>query len=246
MSYSIIVTMLSNIFDHFRLHSVMLGQAVIKSVAFGTNAFALNCFQQHDFGLSANIALLLAAALSGFITSFLVVPVERIKVMMQAQQKGADNAYANEVECLQAIIKSEGVTGLLGRGLGPTLAREVPSYAIYFCVYGLLMQTPLAASLGKIAPLVFGATAGCACWIPVYPIDSVKTLVQNTEGGAGNALSTWEVAADLYTRGGVAAFFDGLTPKMLRAAVNHAVTFWVYASVLEVMQVPVSKGGLTL
>jgi hypothetical protein len=227
------------------MYPVMLGQAIIKSVAFGCNAFALNYLQLHGFGLNATLALLLAAAFSGFITSFLVVPVERIKVMMQAQQKGGENAYANELECLQAILKSEGVAGLLGRGLGPTLAREVPSYAIYFCVYGLLMQTPLALSLGKTAPLVFGATAGCACWIPVYPIDSVKTLVQNTEGGADNSVSAWEVAADLYSRGGVAAFFDGLTPKMLRAAVNHAVTFWVYATVLEVLHVPTSMGVST-
>lgn len=221
----------------------MLGQAIIKSVAFGCNAFALNYMQQHDFGLGANIAMLLAAAFSGFVASFLVVPVERIKVMMQAQQKGGDNSYANEIECLRAILNREGLVGLLGRGLGPTLAREVPSYAIYFCVYGLLMQTPLAIALGNVAPLVFGATAGCACWIPVYPIDSIKSLVQNTEGGADHTVSTWDVAADLYRRGGVAAFFDGLTPKMLRAAVNHAVTFWVYARVLEALQVPAGIGS---
>jgi hypothetical protein len=74
--------------------------------------------------------------------------------MMQAQQT---TIYANELECIQAVLKNEGWMGLFSRGLGPTLAREVPSYAIYFVVYGVLMQTTLADGLGSAAPLLFGA-----------------------------------------------------------------------------------------
>lgn len=143
--------------------------------------------------------------------------------MMQAQ---SDSLYANELECIQAVLAKEGVAGLFSRGLGPTLAREIPSYAIYFVVYGVLIQTSLAQGLGTAAPLLCGAISGCACWVPVYPIDVVKTLVQNTEGGGSG--SSMEVAAQLYREEGIGAFFNGLTPKMLRASVNHAVTFWVY------------------
>jgi hypothetical protein len=80
--------------------------------------------------------------------------IERVKVMMQAQQ---DATYANEIECIKAVLENEGWTGLFSRGLGPTLAREIPSYGIYFVVYGVLMQTTMAQSLGSVAPLVFGA-----------------------------------------------------------------------------------------
>lgn len=72
--------------------------------------------------------------------------------MMQAQ-----NAYSDELQCIQAVLKNEGWTGLFSRGLGPTLAREVPSYAIYFVVYGVLMQSEMAGRLEGIAPLIFGA-----------------------------------------------------------------------------------------
>lgn len=147
--------------------------------------------------------------------------------MMQAQQ---NSQYANELECIQAVLETEGFAGLFSRGLGPTLAREIPSYAIYFVVYGILMQTAMAESLGGVAPLVCGAMSGCACWIPVYPIDVVKTLVQNTEGGSTD--SAVDVAVQLYNDEGLGAFFNGLTPKMLRASVNHAVTFWVYDLVM--------------
>ena len=59
---------------------------------------------------------------------------ERVKVMMQAQQ---NSQYSNELECIQAVLETEGFAGLFSRGLGPTLAREIPSYAIYFVVYGI-------------------------------------------------------------------------------------------------------------
>lgn len=157
---------------------------------------------------------------------------ERVKVMMQAQQ---DSLYVNELECIRAVLDSEGWTGLFSRGLGPTLAREVPSYAIYFVVYRTLMSTALAGGLGSVAPLVCGAMSGCACWIPVYPVDVVKTIVQNTEGGDANNASAMNVAMQLYRDEGIGAFFDGLTPKMLRASVNHAVTFWVYDLVMDVL-----------
>jgi solute carrier family 25 carnitine/acylcarnitine transporter 20/29 len=61
----------------------------------------------------------------------------------------------------------------------------------------------------------------------------VKTLVQNTEGGED--VSAIDVAMQLYNEEGVGAFFNGLTPKMIRASVNHAVTFWVYDLVMKAL-----------
>ena len=121
-------------------------------------------------------------AIEGVIFSISVYPEkERVKVMMQAQENRS--LYANEHECIRSILQSEGWYGFLTRGFGPTLAREVPSNAIYFVVYGLLMQTAVKDTLGIMAPMVCGAISGMACWIPVYPIDVVKTRMQNTKGG---------------------------------------------------------------
>eukprot|EP00979_Chaetoceros_neogracilis_P013661 scaffold3990_cov284-Chaetoceros_neogracile.AAC.2 len=174
-----------------------------------------------SYNLPGVAALLIAACFSGFVTSFLVTPIERIKVLLQSS-----NAYKNEIDCFQKVIKVEGVIGIFTRGLGPTLAREIPSYGIYFLIYGLLMQLPLATQLGTLAPLIFGAVTGCASWIPVYPIDVVKTLVQASDGSQN--VSALEITKQLYNDRGIRGFFDGLTPKMLRAAVNHSVTFYIY------------------
>jgi hypothetical protein len=162
---------------------------------------------------------------------------DRVKVMMQAQEKGALSQYANELECIKSIVQNEGWFGLLTRGLNLTLAREVPSNAIYFVVYGLLMQTAMKDALGVMASMVCGAISGIACWIPVYPIDVVKTRMQNTKGGksdnatndgAGGRRSSLHVATAMYTTEGIGAFFKGLGPLLLRAAVSNGVTFFVY------------------
>lgn len=228
--------------------------ALIKSVAFSANQFGLDFLKQHLPALPSVCVLLSAACFAGFVTSFLVTPIERIKIMLQAS-----NAYENEFDCLNSVMRNDGLQGLLLTGLAPTLVREIPSYGIYFLVYGVFMQTQIATSLGNFAPLVFGALSGMAAWLPVYPVDVVKTLVQNSDGK--ETYTSFEVTKKLYQEGGVGmfmtqndffnilstgylkfccrfdsgAFFDGLTPKMLRAAVNHAVCFFVYDIMMDVL-----------
>ena len=67
----------------------------------------------------------------------------------------------------------------------------------------------------------------------MYPIDVVKTLVQNSDGS--DDISGLIVAKQLFEERGIRGFFDGLTPKMLRAAVNHSVTFYVYDIMLRAL-----------
>jgi hypothetical protein len=214
---------------------MMAGQAVIKALAFSTNAATLAWLEQSmaastlsilsTITVPPTVLLLTAACTAGFITSFVVAPIERIKVMMQAS-----SAYRNEWHCLNVILDTEGWRGLFSRGLGPTLAREIPSYGLYFWTYGWLSSSSIL-DLGALSPLVFGAMAGMAAWIPVYPIDVVKTLIQNTAGG--EQVSAWQVTRQVYAQGGVRAFFDGLTPKLLRAAINHATTFTIYDLLMQ-------------
>ena len=100
-------------------------------------------------------------------------------------------------------------------------------------------------------------------YLQVYPLDVIKTAMQNTQGGRTNLGSPagapamvegiqvadlvesvsesestpgsfLQTAQGLYDKGGISIFFDGLSPKMLRAAVNHAVTFFTYDLLLHV------------
>jgi Mitochondrial carrier protein len=215
----------------------MMGQAIIKAVVFAVNAAVLQYSQEHHlFGDDVALQLLSAAALAGFVTSFLAAPVDRIKVLMQC----ADHEcyQGDETQCMDAVLQQEGWKGLLGRGLGCTMLREIPAYSLYFGVYGGLQAycTDLSAFLGpSLTPALYGAAAGMACWLPIYPIDVIRTVALNTEGNDDdtNNQSPWDMAVNLYQTAGLEAFYDGLGARLLRQAVNHAVTFSVYESLMK-------------
>jgi hypothetical protein len=210
----------------------MAGQSIIKAVVFAVNTYMLELLrEQNMFHDNLSVQLLFAAATAGFVTSFLAAPVDRIKVLMQAnssQYEGRDD------QAVQAVLSSEGWKGLMGRGLSCTMLREIPAYTLYFSTYGSLQTLDMTDQLGAWAPLIYGAIAGCACWIPIYPIDVVKTVIQNTEGGSGQEeRSLLQVAADLHQKHGLGVFWDGISPRLLRQAVNHAATFALYDTLLH-------------
>jgi solute carrier family 25 carnitine/acylcarnitine transporter 20/29 len=104
--------------------STMVGQALIKGVTFFAFEAAKPAFS--SIGLLAPFALVLAACLSGALGSFVVTPVERIKCVMQSREAGV---YAHPLECTSELLRSDGLSGLLFRGLGATLLREIPACA---------------------------------------------------------------------------------------------------------------------
>ena len=188
----------------------MAGQAIIKATAFSVNAAAI----------SDGFDLVYAAAIAGFVTAFLAVPVDRIKVLMQT------NSFASEYDCFNAVVDKEGLQGLMLTGLVPTLFREVPAYTLYFYLYGMMMASA-GDAFGSIAPAISGAVSGALCVVPVHPVDVVKTIVQHS------ATEWQEVVQNIYEGQGLEGFWEGLLPRMGRAAVNHSVTFAVYDALMH-------------
>jgi solute carrier family 25 carnitine/acylcarnitine transporter 20/29 len=225
---------------------MIAGKALIKAVSFSSNNFALFMLQtfppvsesalvQQYLPPSSPLQLFVAACFAGFVSSFTVNPIERIKVLMQA----SSHTIGNEIFALQLIVqvlKVEGWKGLLGRGLGATIAREVPAVTINFFIYELLSETYTAKDvLGPfLSPIIFGALSGMACWITVYPIDTVKTILQNSNGH-DEQRNIFLLITSIYRKGGMPAFFHGLTPILLRASLNHAATFSIYAMLMHAL-----------
>ena len=154
------------------VRTMMIGQAMVKAVAFCANDSALAFLENQSSGMDELTMFVIAACFSGFLASFITAPAERIKIIMQASGK---ELYENDWDCFTSILRTEGVGGLFSRGLGTTLLRDTPSYGIYFAVYHILMSSNLAHLLGNVvAPISFGAFSGSLSWLPVYPIDVVK------------------------------------------------------------------------
>lgn len=205
--------------------STMAGQALIKGVVFFVYEFAKNLLEPTALG-DGIAALTLAACSSGAVGALVVTPVERVKCVMQAADVGT---YASPLACTQELLRTDGAFGLAFRGLGATLLREVPSYGFYFVAYDLTKAALLAGGVvpPALVPLFGGAAAGAMSWIPVYPVDVVKTNIQVLDGARGDD-GFFGTALRLWETGGAWAFWDGIGPKLARAVVNHAVTFYVF------------------
>ncbi|KAG5930967.1 hypothetical protein E4U53_002020 [Claviceps sorghi] len=59
-------------------------------------------------------------------------------------------------------------------------------------------------------------------WIPVFPVDTVKSRLQTAEGPG---VTLGGVVRELYARGGYRAFFPGFGPALARAVPANAATF---------------------
>ncbi|KAH7198151.1 mitochondrial carrier domain-containing protein [Fusarium flagelliforme] len=175
---------------------------------------------------------------AGFISAIpmtaITAPFERIKVILQVQgQKqlapGEKPKYNGGVDVVRQLYKEGGIRSVF-RGSAATLARDGPGSAAYFAAYEYIKRkmTPVDPLTGKpsgqlslTAITCAGAAAGVAMWIPVFPIDTVKSRLQTSEGN----VSVGSIVRELYGRGGVKAFFPGFGPALARAVPANAATF---------------------
>ncbi|KAH7261426.1 mitochondrial carrier domain-containing protein [Fusarium redolens] len=175
---------------------------------------------------------------AGFISAIpmtaITAPFERIKVILQVQgQKqlapGEKPKYNGGVDVVRQLYKEGGIRSVF-RGSAATLARDGPGSAAYFAAYEYIKRkmTPVDPLTGKpsgqlslSAITCAGAAAGVAMWIPVFPIDTVKSRLQTSEGN----VSVGSIVRELYGKGGVKAFFPGFGPALARAVPANAATF---------------------
>jgi solute carrier family 25 carnitine/acylcarnitine transporter 20/29 len=63
--------------------------------------------------------------------------------------------------------------------------------------------------------------AGVAMWVPVFPIDTIKSNLQSSD----HPQSIAQVTRSIYAKGGFKAFFPGIGPALLRSFPANAATF---------------------
>lgn len=165
--------------------------------------------------------------------TLITAPFERVKVLLQIQgQKtlapGEKPRYAGGTDVVRQLYREGGIRSVF-RGSAMTLARDGPGSAAYFATYEYIKRklTPLDADgkpsgeLSLKAIIVAGGSAGVAMWIPVFPIDTIKSRLQSAEGRP----TIGGTIGGLYAKGGLKAFFPGMGPAMLRAVPANAATF---------------------
>ncbi|KAI1822088.1 mitochondrial carrier domain-containing protein [Xylaria intraflava] len=185
-----------------------------------------------DGGLS--IAQISAAGFfSAIPMTAITAPFERVKVILQVQgqrlKPGEEPKYKGGVDVVRQLYREGGIRSVF-RGSAATLARDGPGSAAYFAAYEYIKRrlTPRDPATGKpqgdlslVAVTCAGGAAGIAMWIPVFPVDTVKSRLQTAEGN----VTLGGVVRELYARGGFKAFFPGFGPALARAVPANAATF---------------------
>jgi hypothetical protein len=76
-----------------------------------------------------------------------------------------------------------------------------------------------------------GGICGIMCWIVVFPLDLVKTLIQK-EILQPHPTNARECIKNIYMKNGVAGFYRGIAVTLIRAFPIHSLNFLVYEQTL--------------
>ena len=141
---------------------------------------------------------------------------------------------------MRSIYHDHGIRGSF-HGLGSTVMRDVPGFAIYMTSYETLCQwlradSPDGQSLGFVASLWAGGTAGVVSWMVNIPIDVMKSRIQADDLAKPRYRNLADCALKSYRKDGIIVFWRGLGVTCMRAFPLNAVTLTVYSAILELLK----------
>ncbi|KAJ1923035.1 Mitochondrial carrier protein ymc2 [Tieghemiomyces parasiticus] len=187
--------------------------------------------------------LYIAGAAAGVANSVVSGPVEHVRTRLQVQTGGPAPAvataassariyYSGPLDCVAQIYRQHGLRGLY-KGQVATVLRELHGYGAYFLAYEYLVQRAMTqrqvarTEIPAAEVCLYGALAGYAMWGSVYPIDAIKSKLQTDQLSPSKRRyhSTWDCARQTFKAEGVAGFYRGIVPCLLRAAPANAATF---------------------
>lgn len=176
----------------------------------------------------------LSGALAGGMGTIIGCPMHVIKIQTQNQTAaGTRNAWT----CARSIATTEGIGGFY-RGFRYHLMKDVCFAGLYLGLYahlkeGGLRPRPNAAGSPDVPPILrsprasaflSGAVACLATWTVLYPLDTVKTVVQARQ----TQLLAW---ANL--RNAPRTLYRGLAASLVKAGPVAGVSMVVYDSVWQ-------------
>uniref|UniRef100_A0A060TGN7 ARAD1D24816p n=1 Tax=Blastobotrys adeninivorans TaxID=409370 RepID=A0A060TGN7_BLAAD len=165
-----------------------------------------------------------AGFLSAIPTTGVAAPFERVKVILQLQGQGKTQGkqFNGALDVVKHLYREGGLRSVF-KGSVATLARDGPGSALYFATYEYTKRrlTPEGQTMSLGAITLAGGLAGTAMWIPVFPIDTIKSNLQSSD----KPQSLSAVTKGIYRNGGFKAFFPGLGPALLRSFPANAATF---------------------
>lgn len=177
----------------------LVGVGLEKAIVFGT-------FENSKHYTNSDA---ISGAIAGLTASIVVTPFERIKIILQIDQKFS---FAN--------LRNKLSFGYLYQGFSATLTRETPGFAIYFSVYNRLKNNDL--NISAFRSFFYGALSGMFAWVFIYPQDRIKTHLQAL---ADKKMNFRESFKEILAQGGYKGFYKGFSYALMRAVPLHATAF---------------------
>ena len=139
--------------------------------------------------------------LTALLTSIIICPCDKYKIMEQ-QKKIYPFTFKNTINSYKDI--------------GIVTSRKLPGIFIYFSSYQKLKEK-------NIPTFLSGSIAGTASWFFTYPIDTIKTRIQN---------ESCKTIKEAINKGGLN---KGMGICLIRAFIANGINFTVYENTLKLL-----------
>ncbi|KAJ5232634.1 Mitochondrial carrier protein RIM2 [Penicillium chermesinum] len=192
-----------------------------------------------------------AAIIGGFATATATNPIWLVKTRLQldrAQSTTGTRRYRNSLDCVQQVLRQEGIRGLY-RGLSASYLGSAET-ALHLVLYERL-KTILANSLGSpdgkdtatqkeitswISTTGAAGSAKFAAALIAYPHEVIRTRLRQApmENGRPKYTGLLQCFKLIAKEEGMAGLYGGLMPHMARSIPSAIITLGVYEFVLRV------------
>lgn len=193
------------------------GIAAINAIVFGAYGNTRRALPNPDL-LKTHATAGFAA---GMLQSFACAPVELVKTRQQLAKFG-DPMPQGAWSGARYILRTSGVKGLF-RGLGITMVRDGPAFAIYFASYEAMTR----GDQSVMRVFTAGGLAGMFSWVVLYPIDVVKSRLQGDV--VGKYKGAWSCFVQSIRTDGWKCMGRGLSAVTLRAFISNGACFTAVA-----------------
>ncbi len=182
-----------------------------------------------------------AGAMTGFACTFVETPIDLFKSQLQTQVFRSQPLFTTFPASLRYVWRESGVRGCY-QGMTSTFVRTVPASAFYFGTYEAVKELQLRPNqrkgdLGPAQLLLAGGCGGVAYWLSSFPADSIKSAMQaDAVRRSERTYASWlDCAKQMYREGGIARFYRGLAPCLIRSFPANAACFYAYEVSLKLL-----------
>lgn len=170
--------------------------------------------------------IVISGGVAGSFASFVLTPVELVKCKLQvANLKNTVNDHT-VLNTISKTLKESGVKGLW-KGQSSTFLRESLGGCVWFSTYEIskkfLKNKNKNNESKQWHSLVSGALAGIMFNFSIFPIDTVKSLVQ-----IDHKTTISSAIESILSQKGIHGLYNGLGITLIRAAPANAVIFYTF------------------